>query len=94
MPLVVIVAHPTYAQAAAPGESTKHDRGVNSLYVLLQLEDRPVTLDQIEKALPTRDPKGYSMAEPAAAAHACGLDLDGVRFERGDKPLTRARSSS
>ncbi len=87
--LVVLVAHPTCAQAAASDESTKLDCGANALFVLLRLEGRPVTLERLVEALPARDPKGYSMAELAAAAHTCGLDLDGVRFGKGDKPLTR-----
>ena len=86
---LLLLARPAPAQAAASDESTKLDRGANALFVLLRLEGRPVTLERLVEALPARDPKGYSMAELAAAAHTCGLDLDGIRFDKSDQPLTR-----
>jgi len=79
--------------AGAPGaraeETTKLDCGVNALFVLLRLEGLPVTLDRLERALPTRCPDGYSMAELAAAARSLGLSLEGVRFGKPDKALDR-----
>ncbi len=87
---IVLLAIPTMSVwAAEPEETTKFDCGVNALHVLLNLEGRPATVDRLLSALPARHPDGYSMAELAAASKALGLDLDGVRFSRGDKPLTR-----
>ncbi len=59
------------------------------LFLMLELVGRPVSLDHLESALPPRHPDGYSMAELAAAARLLGLQLEGVRFATGDKPLDR-----
>jgi hypothetical protein len=69
---------------AAEDERTKLDCGVNALYLLLHLEGRPVTVDQVLSKLPAHDPEGYSMAELADASEALGLGLEGVRFAKGD----------
>jgi len=88
--LLALLLTPTLnARAVVAEETTKLDCGVNALYVLLRLEGRPVTLDRLESVLPKRHPDGYSMAELSAASTALGLDLVGVRFRRGDKPLRR-----
>ena len=65
------------------------DCGVNALFLLLNLEGRPITIDRLERALPARNPQGYSMAELSAASQAMGLPLDGVKFDKGDEPLDR-----
>ena len=70
-------------------ETTKLDCGVNALFVLLRLEGRPVTLDRLTAVLPARHPEGYSMAELSQASRVLGLDLEGVRFTKGDKALKR-----
>jgi hypothetical protein len=87
--LIALLALAVNAGAAGPDETTKLDCGVNALFVLLRLEGRPVTLDRLESSLPPRRPDGYSMAELATAARSLGLGLEGVRFIKGDKALTR-----
>ncbi len=77
------------ARASASDGTTKLDCGVNALFLLLRLEGRPVTLDRMELALPPQHKEGYSMSELAAAARSLGLDLDGVRFAKGDRALER-----
>jgi hypothetical protein len=87
-----VIASSTVAAAdgaAGPPETIKLDCGASALFVLLRFEKRPVTLDRLESALPPRHPKGYSMAELASAAASLGLDLEGVRYTKGDKALTR-----
>jgi hypothetical protein len=78
--------------SAGPFESvamTNRDCGANAVFVLLHLEGRPVTLAELERALPPRRTDGYSMAELADATGTLGLGLDGVRFGKADKALTR-----
>jgi predicted double-glycine peptidase len=87
--LVALFTLAATAGAAGPEQATELDCGVNALFVLLRLEQRTVTLDRLRSALPARHPDGYSMAELASAARSLGLDLDGVRFAKGDKALTR-----
>jgi hypothetical protein len=69
--------------------STGPDCGVSALYILLRLEGKPSTVEQIESTLPRRNPAGYSMAELASASRALGVDLEGVRLEKGGGPITR-----
>jgi ABC-type bacteriocin/lantibiotic exporter with double-glycine peptidase domain len=86
---MMIIALTASGSAAQPAATTTLDCGANVLFVLLHLEGRPVTLDQLERALPPRRTKGYSMAELAAASATLGLRLDGARFDKGDQVLTR-----
>lgn len=86
---ILLLTPPPRAAAAGPEEATRPDCGVNALFVLLRLEGVPVTLDRLEATLPRRQPDGYSMAELAAAARSLGLSLEGVRFDRGDRPPDR-----
>jgi hypothetical protein len=88
--LVLAFVAATRAQASGPGPETKLDCGVNALFILLQVEGRPVTLDRLEAALPPQHPDGYSMAELADAARSLGLRVEGVRFVKGDRALDRA----
>jgi hypothetical protein len=69
---------------------TTLDCGINALFMLLRLEGVPSTLDRIRSTLPLRNPAGYSMTELAIAARSLGVDVEGVRFVKGDKPLTHA----
>jgi len=71
------------------GEEAARDCGVNALFVLFRLERHPVSLDRIISALPPRHQDGYSMRELATAAACLGLELEGVRFGKGDKTLDR-----
>lgn len=66
---------------------TNTDCGVYALFVLFEIQGRPVTLEALDRALPPRHPEGYSMAELARASRALGLTLTGSRFDRGDAPL-------
>ena len=75
--------------AAGVEEKTKLNCGVNALFLLLRLEEIPVTLDRLELALPPLRPNGYSMAELATVGASLGLQLEGVQFARGDSPLDR-----
>jgi len=75
------------AGAAGPEETTKLGCGVNSLYILLRLEGRPVSLDRLDSVLPPRRPDGSSMAELTAGARLLGLRLEGVRFAKGNQTL-------
>ncbi len=68
----------------ADDERTRLDCGANALYLLLHLEGRPVTVEQLLSKLPPHRPDGYSMAELAATSRALGLELEGVRFAKGD----------
>ena len=76
-------------RGAASEQAWKIDCGVDALFILLWLEGRQATLDRLDAALPPRRPDGYSMGELKAAAANLGLILDGVRFNKGDKPLKR-----
>ena len=64
-------------------------RRAYSLYILWGIENRSISLDKIEKALPPKHPEGYSMAELKSASEALGMPLEGVRFGTGDPPLDR-----
>lgn len=89
---VVLLAIPTCCFAVEvpePNETVKVDCGVNALYVLLVLEGHNATLEQLTTALPARHPEGYSMAELAKASSTFGLELEGIRFAKGDKPPLR-----
>lgn len=65
------------------------DCGVNSLYLLCRIEGRPVELAQLARALPTRDPKGFSMLELSRAAGTAGLPLDGIEIRADEASLDR-----
>ncbi len=87
---ILIVALAMTARVAGAEETTKLDCGVNALFVLLRLEGRPATLEDLEAALPrSQHPGGYSMAELSAAAASLGLGLEGVRLAQGDAGLKR-----
>ncbi len=88
-PIMAILALTARVGAAEPGATTKLDCGANALHILLRLEGRPVTIDRLDSALPPRRRDGYSMAELAAAAESLGLELEGVRFAKGDPALNR-----
>ncbi len=81
---VLVVLSGTGARVQAADERIKLDCGVNALYVLLHLEEKPVSIDRLVSALPAPNPEGYSMAELAATARSLGLPLEGVRFAKGD----------
>ncbi len=68
--------------ASATETTTTLDCGANALFVLLQLEGRGVSFEQLEEALPPRSPEGYSMAELAMTATSFGLRLEGKRFAK------------
>ena len=87
--LVALLTLVAPTRSESPNETTKLDCGVNALFVLLHLEGHSVTVDRLEKALPTRHPDGFSMAELSAASRSLGLGLDGVHFVKGDKAFTR-----
>ncbi len=87
--IMIVLALTTSAGAAGRTATTTLDCGANALFVLLRLEGRPVTLAQLEAALPPRRTEGYSMAELADASATLGFRLDGVRFGKGDQVLTR-----
>jgi hypothetical protein len=61
--------------AAQADETIKLDCGVNALFVLLELEKRLVSIDQLQAALPAPHPEGHSMAELSAASGSLGLLL-------------------
>jgi hypothetical protein len=71
--------------------SAETDCGALALYTLLSLEGIGTDLAKIDAALPSRHPEGYSMAELRSAAHQCGLDLIGVKWNKSvrqpDRPL-------
>ncbi len=67
MGLALAVLSGTSARGiTAEDERIKLDCGVNALYVLLHLEEKPVSIDRLVSALPPPNPEGYSMAELAA----------------------------
>jgi hypothetical protein len=66
------------------------DCGLNALFLLLKLEQHPVSLGRIGSMLPQRQTDGYSMTELATASAKLGLELEGVRFAQGDRPLDGA----
>ena len=65
------------------------DCGQNSLFILLRLSGLEVSVDRLKSTLPPQHPSGYSMTELISAAEASGLGLEGVRFDKGDRPLDR-----
>lgn len=77
------------SRAARPETNQGADCGLNALFVLLRFEGRPVSLARLGSALPSPVPGGYSMAELSEAARSLGLELEGVRFTKGDKPIDR-----
>ncbi len=87
--IAIVFALTASGGAAGSTPTITLDCGENALFVLLNMEGRPVDLDELERALPPRRKEGYSMAELAACSAALGLPLDGVRFDKGDGALTR-----
>jgi ABC-type bacteriocin/lantibiotic exporter with double-glycine peptidase domain len=85
----VLLAQALHASAVGPEETTTLDCGVNSLFVLHQLEGRAVTLDHLNSVLPPSRREGYSMAELSAASRSLGLEMEGIQFTKGDKALSR-----
>lgn len=85
----MLLVHVMPAMAADSEKTTQLDCGVNAFFILLRIEGRPVTLDRMNAVLPPRRVDGYSIAELKAAARSLGLDLDGVRFTKGDEALKR-----
>lgn len=75
---------------ADEASATDPDCGLNSLFILFQLEGCPVSLGQLDGALPHREPKGYSMAELAQAAASLGLRLEGIDLQGSSRPRDRA----
>ncbi len=74
-------------RAAERDDKDPRDCGVNAIFVLLSLQRRPVSLDRIISALPRRQAEGHSMVELATASADLGLEVEGVRFGKGDKAL-------
>ncbi len=89
IPLGIFVSMAVCASATAAEPGARPDCGVNSLFLLLEFEARPTTLDRLDRALPERRSDGYSMAELAAASRSLGLPLEGVDFGKGDAALDR-----
>lgn len=91
--IAALIALATSASFAWEPASEPHgsdpDCGVNALYLLCQIEGRPVELAQVTRGLPTRDPRGFSMMELARAAEAVGLPLDGIEIRRGEVSIDR-----
>ena len=84
--LVLISSSTPGAETARPATT---DCGMHALFVLFQVEGRPVGLEQLDRALPPRRSEGSSMTELSRAAGALGLTLKGVRMGRNDVPLDR-----
>jgi hypothetical protein len=84
-----VLCSPTIASATSPDETTTLDCGTNALFVLLNLEGAPVSVDRLNTLLPERRPDGYSMTELQSAAISLGLPLQGIRFTKGDEPPGR-----
>ncbi len=70
-----------FAPAGQENGRSGLDCGVNSLFILLQLQGRPVSLARLEAVLPAQHPQGRSMAELSEAARSFGVRLRGVRLE-------------
>lgn len=62
-----------------PNTATEFECGTISLYTLLRLEGRPLTLSIVENALPPPPAVGYSLADLRAASSKLGLPLIGVK---------------
>ena len=88
--LIVCLGSAGELLADAPAGLIMLDCGVNTLYVLHQLEGRPVPLDRLEAVLPARQNEGYSMAELMAASRSLGLTLEGVQLAEGEAPPNRS----
>jgi prepilin-type N-terminal cleavage/methylation domain-containing protein/prepilin-type processing-associated H-X9-DG protein len=83
--LACLIAGQTSPTPSHTNEPT--DCGLHALYLLLQDEGRPVSIPQLQQALPGPKPDGYSLWELASAARAQGVPLKGIRFQRLDTPL-------
>ena len=79
--LVLALVPATSGRAAGTEQETKLDCGVNALFLLLQIEGRPVTWDRLEAALPARHPDGYSMASSPTPRYWLGR-LSGLLLEQ------------
>jgi len=82
--VVLLASLATCRHAAAKDDDVRLDCGTNALYLLLNLEGRPTSLERLLAVLPAPSPEGYSMAELAAASGSLGLPLDGVQVASGD----------
>ncbi len=80
------LTHPTSAEEVGPPP----DCATSALFVLLQTEGRPASLERVRTELGGRHKDGYSLSELAGAAGRLGLPLRGVRFGEGDSPLDRS----
>jgi hypothetical protein len=81
------VAHPSFAIADSSHETPRHvehNCGTLSLYLLLKLEQRNVSLDAVQRQLGAPGSQGHSLKALQDAASAFGLDLDGVQLHRTD----------
>ncbi len=85
--LVALLVSTSVVRAAE--EKDRLDCGVNSLYLLLRLEGRSPSFDELLGTLPTTHPDGLSMAELMDASGLFGLKLDGVQFPKGGGVLDR-----
>lgn len=65
------------------------DCGARALFQLTELTGKSANLEAIEKALPTHNTPGHSMADLRSAAWSQGVRLRGVRFVQGGGPLDR-----
>lgn len=84
--LVLGSSHP--AAEADTDEPPRLDCAVNALFLLLELEGQPASFERITASFPaSRDPRGYSMAEIAAAARSLGLPLEGYQLPQAATPL-------
>jgi len=81
---------PCLAAAADGDRLTDRDCGVKALFLLLQIEGRGVGIADLQRALPPRDPQGFSIAELARAAKSLGLRLDAVALGAKSPPPDRA----
>lgn len=81
--------HSLNTSVAIAGTSTDRDCGSNALFVLLHLEGRGASLQELDDILPTRHPKGYSLEELARSSKRLGLELEGQQLRRRDLPLKR-----
>lgn len=66
------------------------DCGVNSLYLLLDLNGKRTSISHIKSLLPPARDNGYSLDDLRRAAKPCGLRLTGKILRLKETPLDRA----
>jgi hypothetical protein len=71
-------------------DSSVYDCGTIALYQFLQLEGAKVSLDEIEKHLPTPPPNGFSLMELRDVSRRFGMELIGVQLQVTDKAPRRS----